>query len=108
MECSLLAEVVAVAQAYGVTVRPAFVGEALARYRAFRDANGNAKSSLLVDIEHNRPTELDLLHGTLVRMAAAKGVPVPICATLYVVISISLSAPLPPVTAADGVPDSSL
>jgi ketopantoate reductase len=83
-----------VARVYGVTVRTAFVDEALGRYRAFRDANAGAKSSLLVDIEHGRPTELELLHGTLVRLAAAKDVPVPVCATLCAVIRIGLTAPV--------------
>ena len=89
----LLEEVVAVAHAVGVKVRPAFVDEALARYRTFRDNNGHAKSSLLVDIEHGRMTEIDLLHGTLVRLAAEHNVDVPVSATLCAVIRISVSSP---------------
>lgn len=96
----LVLEVVAVAAAYGVSIRPAYVDEAMARFRMFRDANPYAKSSMLVDIEHGRPTEVDWLHGTLVRLAAAKGVDIPVCATVYAVIRISISAP----TAAPAAP----
>ena len=98
----LVLEVVAVAAAYGVHIRPAYVDEAIARFRLFRDANPYAKSSMLVDIEHGRPTEVDWLHGTLVRLAAAKGIDIPVCATLYAVIRISISAPTAaPATATD-------
>ncbi len=46
----------------------------------------HSKSSMLVDIEHGRPTEVEGIHGTLVRLAKEQGIAVPlnemICAAI--------------------------
>lgn len=42
-----------------------------------------AKSSLLVDIENGRPTEIETLHGTLLKLAREKGIEAPINNEIY-------------------------
>lgn len=43
----------------------------------------SAKSSLLIDVENNRQTEIETLHGTLIKLAKEKGVDVPINLEIY-------------------------
>lgn len=48
-----------------------------------------SKSSLLVDIENRRRTEIETLHGTLVRFAKEKNIDVPINELIYGAIKLS-------------------
>lgn len=48
-----------------------------------------SKSSLLLDIENNRKTEIETLHGTLVRFAGDLKIPVPINRTIYSALKFS-------------------
>jgi 2-dehydropantoate 2-reductase len=47
---------------------------------------GSMRSSLLIDLSQGKKIEVEALHGSVVRRAAAAGVPVPIMATLYAVL----------------------
>lgn len=47
---------------------------------------GSMRSSLLIDLSQGKRIEVEALHGSVVRRAAAAGVPVPIMATLYAVL----------------------
>ena len=49
----------------------------------------NSKSSLLVDIENNRRTEIESLNGTLVRIAKKVGVDVPVNKLIYGAIRVA-------------------
>ncbi len=49
----------------------------------------NSKSSLLVDIENNRKTEIETLHGTLVKYAKELDVEIPINELIYTSIKMS-------------------
>lgn len=73
-------EVAAVAAAEGVTISP----DRFDTLRSYMDGIPPAtRSSLLTDLEARRRIEVDALQGALVRRAAAHGIPVPVCATLY-------------------------
>jgi 2-dehydropantoate 2-reductase len=47
---------------------------------------GSMRSSLLIDLSAGKRTEVEALHGSVVRRAAKAGVPVPIMATLYALL----------------------
>lgn len=80
----LATEVVAVGQASGV----ALPHETVDRTMAFVDTVGpDAYSSLLYDLQHGKPMELDTLHGAIVRRAERLGVDVPVCRTVYAMLS---------------------
>lgn len=44
------------------------------------------RASLLIDLQHGKPIELEALQGAVVRRGAARGVPTPIMSTLYAVL----------------------
>jgi 2-dehydropantoate 2-reductase len=71
---SALAEAVAVARAKGVKVPDDIEAQTLHQMRQFP---GNAKPSMLEDLEAGRPLELEYLSGALVRFGKALGVPTP-------------------------------
>jgi len=73
-------EVAAVGRAHGVPIPP---GER-ARVRAFAEAlHPGAYSSLHTDLVAGRRTELESLLGSVVRLGARHGVPVPNCRAIY-------------------------
>jgi 2-dehydropantoate 2-reductase len=47
---------------------------------------GTMRSSLLIDLAQGKKIEVEALHGSVVRRAARRGVPVPIMSTLYAVL----------------------
>jgi 2-dehydropantoate 2-reductase len=47
---------------------------------------GTMRSSLLIDLSQGKRTEVEALHGAVVRRAATAGVPAPIISTLYAVL----------------------
>jgi 2-dehydropantoate 2-reductase len=81
---ALLDEVTAVAGAYGY-------GLPEARERARQIIDGwayDGKASMARDFERGNRTELEALTGTLVRMAAEKGVDVPVARTAYALLKL--------------------
>jgi 2-dehydropantoate 2-reductase len=76
-------EIERVARAEGVPVA-ADVIDRISTYVA--GIPGTMRSSLLIDLSQGKPTEVEALHGALVRRAARAGVPVPIMSTLYAVL----------------------
>jgi 2-dehydropantoate 2-reductase len=79
-------EAISVAKAMGVNV----AGDA---FEAIMTISGNfapgSKSSLLVDVENERRTEIESLNGTLVRLARKHQVDVPINALIYGAIKLT-------------------
>ena len=73
-------EVLAVANARGVTLDPNAVAETLARYD---NLPPQSTSSLQRDVMEGKPSELDAQLGAVVRMGSAAGVATPICSLLY-------------------------
>jgi 2-dehydropantoate 2-reductase len=73
-------EVAAVAAAEGVAISP----DRFETLQTYMDGiPPGTRSSLLTDLDAGRRIEVDALQGALVRRAAAHGLPVPVCATLY-------------------------
>ncbi len=78
-------EAISVAQAMGVNV----AGDALEAIMAVSgDFAPGSKSSLLVDVENERRTEIESLNGTLVRLARKHKVDVPVNALIYAAIKL--------------------
>jgi 2-dehydropantoate 2-reductase len=76
----IVEEVAAVAAAHGVVIAP----QAIDRHVAFaREIEGSTTSSLHYDLTHGRRMELEALHGTVVRLASARGVAVPMSEAVY-------------------------
>jgi len=87
---AVVAEVAAVAEAEGIgfsaeRVRAA-VGNAFAHH-------GEHKSSMLVDREAGRPTEVDFIGGAVVERGRAAGVPTPVLATLCDLVRMVTAVP---------------
>ena len=78
-----LDEAIAVAHASGIRFSDSERAKMIQRCEDYRLTGTHAKSSLLVDIESHRRTEIESLNGTLVRIAAQHGVAVPIHETIY-------------------------
>jgi 2-dehydropantoate 2-reductase len=77
-------EVAAIAAAEGVTIS-ADRFETLAAY--MDGIPPTTRSSLLIDLEAGRRIEVEALHGAALRRAAAHGLPTPVLATLYAVLT---------------------
>jgi 2-dehydropantoate 2-reductase len=76
-------EVEQVARAEGVQV-PADVVERISRY--ISGIPGTMRSSLLIDLSQGKRIEVEALHGSIVRRAAAAKVAAPIMSTLYALL----------------------
>ncbi len=76
-------EIERVARAEGVPVA-ADVVDRISTY--VEGIPGTMRSSLLIDLSQGKRTEVEALHGAVVRRAAKLGVPVPIMSTLYAVL----------------------
>jgi 2-dehydropantoate 2-reductase len=100
---ALIDELGAVARAYGYDLP-----EAAARARTVLETwPATAKASMARDFERGSRTELEALTGALVRMAAARGVDVPVHRTAYALLKLRQQMQSSPAekavgTAADG------
>ena len=86
-------EVIAVAEADGVTLPPGDLIEAACR---LADAMAAATSSTAQDIARGKRTEIDYLNGYVVRRGAARGVPTPVNRTLHALVKLLEGADIPP------------
>ncbi|MEO6235723.1 MAG: ketopantoate reductase family protein [Vicinamibacterales bacterium] len=78
-------EIEAVARAEGVPV----AADVVERIVPYIDAiPGTMRSSLLIDLQAGKRTEVEALQGTVVRRGAAHGVPTPIMSTLYSILKL--------------------
>ncbi len=80
-----LEEAIAVANASGVNLTADEAREILAKIAGPNGTPGN-KSSLRVDIENSRPSEIDYINGAVVLLAKKHGVPVPVNETLVTLV----------------------
>ena len=80
-----LDEAVAVANAAGVNLSAADAKEILGRIAGPNGTPGN-KSSLRVDIENERPSEIDYINGAVVKLGRKHKVPVPVNETLVTLV----------------------
>ncbi len=76
-------EVEQVARVEGVAVRSDVI-EQISRYVS--GIPGTMRSSLLIDLSQGKRIEIEALHGSVVRRAAARQVAVPIMSTLYALL----------------------
>jgi 2-dehydropantoate 2-reductase len=80
----ILEEVVAVGQARGVHVGP----DVVERHAAFAQrVEPHVTSSLHYDLTHNKPLELEGLHGAVVRYGEEARVPTPACRAVYAALA---------------------
>ena len=87
-------EVERLARAEGVAVAADRIDQ-IERYIA--KIPGSMRSSLLIDLSQGKRIEVEALLGSVVRRAAALGLPVPIMSTLYAVLKPYAGGPPPPV-----------
>ncbi len=83
-----LDESIAVSSSMGIDFDSVERGKMIAKLEAYKHANLSAKSSLLVDIENNRKTEIESLSGTIVKIGKEKGVDVPCHEMIYSAVKI--------------------
>jgi len=87
-------EVIAVAEADGVDIDPNVCETTMSQTEAYRGAQETATSSLLRDVLAGRPTEIESLHGAVVRRAERHHLEVPINSMVYTAIRLgALRAP---------------
>jgi 2-dehydropantoate 2-reductase len=85
---AVAAEVAAVARAEGVPI----AADVLPRMAAYLDAlPPDTRSSLLIDLQQGKPTEIEALQGEVVRRGLALGVPTPGMTALYAALRASMS-----------------
>ncbi|MCB0353186.1 MAG: 2-dehydropantoate 2-reductase [Bdellovibrionales bacterium] len=87
-------ESIAVAQAVGVDVGDEQKTKVMAKAVGYQTVGGGATSSLALDISNGRPTELEAIHGALVRLASEARVDVPVLSLVYNAIRIGHEIPL--------------
>ncbi|MEO8741305.1 MAG: 2-dehydropantoate 2-reductase [Casimicrobiaceae bacterium] len=82
-----LEETAAVAQACGVTLGAA---ETRAIFDKLVDVSGGgtgaSKSSMAIDIAKRRPTEIDVIHGSVARLGREHGIPTPTIDTMIAIV----------------------
>jgi 2-dehydropantoate 2-reductase len=86
-------EVERLARAEGVPVREDLIDQITTYVGGIP---GSMRSSLLIDLAQGKRIEVEALHGSVVRRAAAAGVRVPIMSTLYAVLKPFAGGALPP------------
>lgn len=84
LSVALMEEVAAVARAKGLAVPETTVADLLAQVKSV--GGPGLPSSMMMDNENGRPTEVEVILGTPMREGQRLGVPVPILTTLYTVV----------------------
>jgi 2-dehydropantoate 2-reductase len=82
-------EAIAVARAMNVSIGDAERTMVLAKAEGYKTKGTGAKSSLAVDLENGRRTEVEAIHGALVRMATHIGMEVPTVEMMYNAIRLN-------------------
>ncbi len=80
---SCLDEAFSVATALKINVGKEDYNAIIKKSDKYRELGSNSKSSMLIDIENNRQTEVESLHGKLCKLAKEAGVAVPINEIIY-------------------------
>ena len=81
-----LNEAAAVATACGVVINESERHQILDKLTNVAAGTGDAKSSLCADLRAERPTEVDRIYGTIVRLAQEHGIPTPTLDTLVSIV----------------------
>jgi 2-dehydropantoate 2-reductase len=88
----LLDETIAVANAMKIPLGDSEKKAAMDKAIAYKTVGVNSKSSMAVDIDRGNPTELEALHGTIVKIAARMGISTPALNTTYTALHIGYEA----------------
>ena len=83
-----LDEAFAIADAMEISIPDETRKKIYGKIKYYKSEGANAKTSLLLDIENNRRTEIETLQGSLVRYARETGVAAPIMNLIYNIISL--------------------
>ena len=78
-------EVIAIAQKKGIDIGEQDILDQRAQLKRIPYPN---KTSMLQDLEHGRPTEVEMLAGTVIRLGRETGVPTPVNQALYHAIRV--------------------
>jgi 2-dehydropantoate 2-reductase len=79
----LAREVARVATAYGVVISEE---DAVRQWRAMAELTGANRSSMLQDVDANRPTEVDAINGAVFREGARRGVAAPLNQAMTILV----------------------
>jgi len=82
-------EAITVARALNVNIGEAERSMVLSKADGYKTKGTGAKSSLAIDLESGRRTEVEAIHGAIVRLASAIQVDVPTIETMYNAIRLS-------------------
>ena len=86
-----LDEAIAVAHSVPVKLKEGIRQTIIEKSDQYKHTGTDSKSSLLVDLENGRRTEIEDLNGALVRLARDKGVDVPVQETIYFAVKLASS-----------------
>lgn len=86
-----LDEGIRLAKAYEVEITEEQRQEMIEHTARYKTTNLESKSSLLVDLENNRPTELESLCGAMVRLGKEKRIPTPNFDLIYTGIKLGVN-----------------
>ncbi len=89
---SCLDEAFSVAKALKINVGKQEYESIIQKSEKYKTIGSNSKSSMLVDIENHRQTEIESLHGKLCKLAKEAGVAVPINEIIYHVVRFTHSS----------------
>ena len=84
-----LSEVLQLAQKLDINVGEEEHSKIIHRCEEYKTKDGAAKSSMLVDIENGRRTEIESLHGKICQLAKENGIDVPVNEVIYSSIRLS-------------------
>jgi 2-dehydropantoate 2-reductase len=86
----LMREVIAVAQAEGITLNE---DDIAAWHKVFDTLDTNGKTSMLQDVEAGRQTEVDIFAGKVIELGQQHGIPTPINQTIYRILRVLQANP---------------
>jgi 2-dehydropantoate 2-reductase len=84
-----LDEAITVARAAGVDIDETSRTKIIEKSEHYRHTGSHAKSSLLIDLENRRRTEIESLNGTIVAIGKTYGVPTPIHEAIYTSVKLA-------------------
>lgn len=84
-----LEESFAIARAKHIAIPDEVRAELFGKIDYYKNKGRNAKTSMLLDIEAKRRTEIETMHGTLLRYAREANLDVPILESVYSVVKVS-------------------
>ncbi|MCB0323045.1 MAG: 2-dehydropantoate 2-reductase [Bdellovibrionales bacterium] len=86
-----LDEGISVAEASGISLGDEPRAKIIEKSEHYKHTGSHAKSSMLVDLENGRRTEIEALNGTIVRLAEEHGLSVPVHQAIYHAVRLSSS-----------------